>query len=183
MEARARRVRGGTRGRLEGAAVRSGVPAVVPVAGPRHVIPAPRQTARRRMREPEEARLLYAALVKEEMRLKELELEARKIALAEEELKVKAALALEGGGRRKKAEIVDAAELKNSRGDAEARRELAEGGTGGGEMKQLAAPSESEKRLKEAVGQALEVLNRGGELEERMLEARGLLAEGVKSLG
>jgi hypothetical protein len=133
-------------------------------------------------REPEEARLLYAALVKEEMRLKELELEARKIALAEEELKVKAALALEGGGRRKKAEIVDAAELKNSRGGAEARRELAEGGAGGGEMKQLAAPLESEKRLKEVLGRALEVLNRGGALEERMLEARGLLAEGVKSL-
>jgi hypothetical protein len=46
-----------------------------------------------------------------------------------------------------------------------------------------AAPSESEKRLKEAVGQALEVLNRGGALEERMLEARSLLAEGVKELG
>jgi hypothetical protein len=132
-------------------------------------------------REPEEARLLYAALVKEEMCLKELELEARKIALAEEELKVKAALALENARKRAKAEIFDAA-----RGDAEARREVGEGGVGSaaeGEVKQLPGPSESEKRLKEVVGQALEILNRGGALEERMLEVRGLLAEGVKELG
>lgn len=94
---------------------------------------------------------------------------------------MKAAIALEGGGKRKKkAEVVEATgEPVSSRGEAEARREVE---AAGAEMKQLPGASEGEMRLKEAVGRALEVLNRGGALEERMLEARSLLAEGVKEI-
>jgi hypothetical protein len=110
--------------------------------------------------DPEEARLLYAALVKEEVRLKELELEARKLALAEEEFKVRAAVAIENGRKRAKAEVLETAPAT--------------------EPKQLAASSESDQRLREAVGQALEILNRSGSLEERMLAARSLLAAGVR---
>lgn len=110
--------------------------------------------------DPEEARLLYAALVKEEVRLKELELEARKLALAEEECKVRAAVAIENGRKRAKAEVLESAPAT--------------------EPKQLAASSESDQRLREAVGQALGILNRSGSLEERMLAARSLLAEGAR---
>jgi hypothetical protein len=94
-------------------------------------------------------------------------LEGRKLALAEEEFKVRAAVALEGGRKRIPAEVVNSSSATGG-GDGDDRAKLELGGPG------------ADKRLREAVGQAFEVLNRGGSLEERMLEARCLLAEGVR---
>ena len=45
-----------------------------------------------------------------------------------------------------------------------------------------AAPSEREGRLVTLVMEVLEVLNRGGDLGERILEARSILSEGVREI-
>jgi hypothetical protein len=50
------------------------------------------------------------------------------------------------------------------------------------DVKQLAGASENERRLASLVAQISEILNRGGDLAERMLEARCLLAEGMKEV-
>lgn len=117
---------------------------------------------------PEEARQLYAAMVKEEAKLQELELERRRLAIAEEELKLKA-LRARAELPMTKAEVVESS--------TEEAKVL-----GTPEAKQLAAPSESEGRLAEVIRQAEAILNRGGELEGRLLEARGLLAEAARAL-
>ena len=117
---------------------------------------------------PEEARQLYAAMVKEEAKLQELELERRRIAIAEEELKLKA-LAMRAELGPAKAEVVESS--------AEEAKEIE-----APEVKQLAATSENEQRLAETIRQAEAILNRGGELVDRLLEARSLLAEAARSL-
>ena len=127
-------------------------------------------------RSPEEARLLYAALVKEETKLKELELEARKVAIAEEQLKLDALVARAKvlAGR---AKVVSE---ENGDGAADAANQIA--AAEAQEVKQLAGPSENEKRLVELVSEVSGILNSGGDLNERMMEARAVLAEGVKVL-
>jgi hypothetical protein len=108
-------------------------------------------------------------MVKEEAKLQELELERRRLAIAEEELKLKALKARAELGMTK-------AEVVESR--AEEAKVIE-----GPEAKQLAAPSsESERRLAEVIRQAEAILNRGGELEGRLLEARCLLAEAARAL-
>lgn len=122
---------------------------------------------------PEEALELFAAMVKEEGKLRELELEERRVAIAEEELKVKAMVARAKLGERIQAEVVETKELGN-------HGEENENSSGG--LKQIAevGPSENERRLKELVSAAaVAILNRGGDLGERMLETRGLLTEGL----
>jgi hypothetical protein len=114
---------------------------------------------------PEEAERLFAALVKEEAKLKEVELEARKVAALEQQVKLQAlrievdmAKAKERG--LKKAEVVEstpaAAELPN--GNAE--------------------PEDYKQRLGEILG----ILNRGGSPEERILQARDVLSNALKSI-
>lgn len=119
-------------------------------------------------RSPEEARLLYAAMVKEEGKLRELELEARKVALAEEQLKLDALVARAKMAGRAKAEVVDGAADKGI---------LQEG-----PKLQLCGPTAKETRLLALVSTVEGILNRGGDLGERLLEARAVLAEGVKEL-
>ncbi|HEY6227405.1 MAG TPA: hypothetical protein VI282_09825, partial [Verrucomicrobiae bacterium] len=85
---------------------------------------------------PEEARELYAAMVKEEARLKELELEARKVAALEQQVKLQAVRIeverAKASSRRgvKEAEVVESApaagELTNGNGgDASSKQESA----------------------------------------------------------
>jgi hypothetical protein len=126
-------------------------------------------------RSPEEARLLYAALVKEEAKLKELELEARKVALAEEQLKLDALVARGKLAARARAEVVDGLGEKAANPGGE-RAKLELGGPGGG------GPTSKEARLLALVTEAEAILNRGGDLGDRVLEARAVLAEGMKEL-
>ncbi|HUS36436.1 MAG TPA: hypothetical protein VM680_13880 [Verrucomicrobiae bacterium] len=119
---------------------------------------------------PEEARQLYAAMVKEEAKLQELELERRRLAIAEEELKLKALKARAELGPKTQAEVVESSAEEAKVIEAP-------------EAKQLAAPSsENEGQLAAVIRQAEAILNRGGELEGRLLEARGLLAEAARAL-
>jgi hypothetical protein len=127
-------------------------------------------------RNPEEARLLYAALVKEEGKLKELELEARKVALAEEKLKLDMLVARGKLAGRAKADVVDAEENGAGSGAAisDQRAKLQLGGPQG--------PTEKETRLMALVRTVEGILNRGGDLGEKIIEARAVLAEGMKEL-
>lgn len=110
-------------------------------------------------------------MVKEEAKLQELELERRRLAIAEKELKLKALKARAESGMTK-------AEVVESSASAEEAK-LIEGVEG----KLLAAPaSENEGRLAAVIREAEAILNRGGELEGRLLEARCLLAEAARSL-
>jgi uncharacterized protein with von Willebrand factor type A (vWA) domain len=125
---------------------------------------------------PEEAERLFAALVKEEAKLKEVELEARKVAALEQQVKLQAlrievdmAKAKERG--LKKAEVVESApiaagELTNGNGHAS--------NTGADEEK---------KRLVLVLREVNEIVNRGGPPEEKVLELRGRLGEEVRLLG
>jgi hypothetical protein len=133
----------------------------------------------------EEARLLYAAMVKEETRLKELELEARRVAIAEQQLNLErlkfevmasaAASAAEGKGkgRVKLKATVTASEAVVESGAIGVGSDGAAGTAG--EVARLAGPSESEARLRALLGKVSEVLNRGGDVGERLLEARGMV--------
>jgi hypothetical protein len=162
---------------------------------------------------PEEAREMYAALVKEEARLKELELEARKVAALEQQVKLQGVRiqvmaqqgAMGGKGRVKAEAVVESTpaasgaevarlqpggpvaggELANvGEGGLAARAGLAVGaGRAGGPGEELlAAALEREKRLRSVVGKSLEILNRGGDLGERILEARAVLAEEAREM-
>lgn len=131
-------------------------------------------------RNPEEARLLYAALVKEEAKLKELELEARKVALAEEQLKLDALVA-RAKVRAGLAKVVDH-DKESSNPDAKSNGEAEVDAVEMPEVKQLGGPTEKETRLLALVREAEAILNRGGELSDRLFEARAVLAEGVKEL-
>jgi hypothetical protein len=118
---------------------------------------------------PEEARELYAELVKEEAKLRELQLKERQVAIAEEQLKLEALVARSKLGGMAKGEVID------SKPEPGAIVEP--------EVKQLAAPSANDRGLVEVVERAMAILNRGGSVDERLLEARCVLAEGVKGIG
>lgn len=118
---------------------------------------------------PEEARELYAELVKEEAKLRELQLKERQVAIAEEQLKLEALVARSKLAVKVQGEVIDSKAEPGVIAEAE--------------VKQLAGPSENEKRLVEVVNQAAEILNRGGSVEERLLKARCVLVEGLKGIG
>jgi hypothetical protein len=114
---------------------------------------------------PEEARELYAELVKEEAKLRELALKERQVAIAEEQLKLEALVA--------RAKLAGTGMVKGKVIDSKAEP----GAIAEAEVKQLGGPSANEQRLAEVVRLATEILNRGGAAEERLLEARCVLAE------
>jgi hypothetical protein len=150
----------------------------------------------------EEAQVLYGALVAEEARVKELELEARKVAaleqqvrLQERRIEVEAMKAHAALGRvrahvvRSKAQPGEVAE-----GNVKELGPVKEAGVGESAEAVVAAEEtpansgtpnsgENEKRLLEAAKRAVGILNRGGDMAERILEARELLAEVVRGLG
>jgi hypothetical protein len=139
---------------------------------------------------PEEAREIYAALVKEEARLKELELEARKVAALEQQVKlqglriqVMAQQGAAGGGRGR----VKATEILESqapgedadRAKLEVRAELA---GDPGEQKALGTAREGEKRMQRVVVETLQILNGPGMPYEKLQEARERLAEAAREI-
>ena len=127
---------------------------------------------------PEEARELYAAMVKEEARLKELELEARKVAALEQQAKLQAVRIeverTKASSRRgvKSAEVVESAPA--------AAGELTNGNGGDASSKQESAGET--QRLLLVLREVNEIVNRAGSMEEKVLELRARLAEAAKML-
>jgi hypothetical protein len=137
---------------------------------------------------PEEARELYGALVKEEAQLKELELEARKVAALEQQVKLQEkrieveAMKARAALGRVRAEVTDTKaeasdEMLTSRPQIAPAGETTTEEDRCGQAKGLGAQAEGVKRWMELCGQVMGILNRGGDPGERILEARGLLAE------
>ena len=121
----------------------------------------------------EEARKLYVELLKEETKLKELQLAERRVALAEESERNRRAELR--AARRRKMVLEDGAEPTEIE-DAEVKQlpEAVVNSELGGRVKEL------ENLLREVA----EILNRGGESAEgRLLEARSVMGSGQRLLG
>lgn len=126
----------------------------------------------------EEARELFGALAGESTRLKELELEARKVAALEEQVRVqRLKVELERAKVRVKGQVIDAA---GDGGEKATEAAVCDAG----KQAQLPAAaaaaasgeSERERRLLGVIAEAAAILNRGGSVDERLFEARALLA-------
>jgi hypothetical protein len=171
----------------------------------------------------DEAQALYAALVTEEARVKELELEARKVAALEQQVRLQErrieveAMKARAALGRVRAQVVDGANVQDGEraklepggprtdreqaaglgktpallvggqvGEANGGRDVIEGLEAARSMDaqptKPKAPDveDNQRRLLEAVKRAEGILNRGGDLGERILEARGLLGEAVR---
>ena len=125
-------------------------------------------------RTPEEALAMYAAMVKEETRLKELELEARKVAALEQQVKLQGlrieVQARQGKGMRS-AEVVGSAAVA----------ELAEGEKGGVPTSSGGGRVEEERQRLEVVLREVEgIVNGAGYADDKVLAVRARLAEGRK---
>jgi hypothetical protein len=118
----------------------------------------------------EELREMYLDLVKEEAKLKELELAERRVAVGEEHARL--------------ARIRTRMELQN-RPPKKVKLEEVEDASAGREVKQLAVASEvpQDNRKKELVDLILrvtEVIDGPGRAEEKVLDVRAVLAAGLK---
>jgi hypothetical protein len=123
---------------------------------------------------PEEAERLFAALVKEEAKLKEVELEARKVAALEQQVKLQA-LRIEVDMAKAKERGLKKAEVVESR--SVAAGEMANGNGGAPDT------AEERKRLVLVLREVNEIVNRGGPPDEKVVELRGRLGEEMKMLG
>ena len=127
----------------------------------------------------EEVRKLYVELLKEETKLKELELAERKIALAEEsERNRRAELRAQ---RRKKVEVESSAEPEEVE-DAEVKQlpeAVVVNGIATKENKELKDGNE----WRELFVAVSEILNRGGEGDDRVVEARLVLGSAQRLMG
>jgi hypothetical protein len=136
---------------------------------------------------PEEACELYAAMVKEETRLRELDLEARKVAALEQQVRLQGVkiqvLAEQGaaGKWKRKAEVVESRPEESERAKLEVRAGLAgDPGAAGGGMN----VDEEKQRLLLVLREVNEIVNRGGgSTEEKVLELRARLAGQLKEIG
>jgi hypothetical protein len=127
--------------------------------------------------DPEEARELFAAMVAEETKLKQIELEARKVAAFEEQVRIqRLKLELDAMAKRQKA-VVASSEVVNA-----GAKEVVEGADGAEKPKQLIEGNEGKRWLK-LFGEVTGILNRGGAAEEKLLEARARLSEEMKEIG
>jgi len=122
--------------------------------------------------DPEEARELFAAMQKEDAKVKELELEARKVAVAEQQVRLQAQkLAMEARRKVGTGTVVETELVGDVEKDA-------------GRMPAVPVGSERERLLLELVQDMAGILNRGGDsAEERLMEARMRLGREVKLLG
>src|SRR5215213_1828485 len=102
------------------------------------------------LQSPEEARELYAELVKEEGKLRELELDARRVAVAEEQVKVQRL--------RAEAEVA----VKRQKTVVTSTQTVVDVVSEGGAMKQLAERSGGEEKWVRLFGEVTAILNRGG---------------------
>jgi hypothetical protein len=126
---------------------------------------------------PEEARELFAAMVAEETKLKQIELEARKVAAFEEHVKIqRLKVELEAMAKRQKAMVASSEVLE------EGGKQIGESVDAGGTPKQVTEGSEW-KQMLQLFGEVLEILNRGGAAEERLLAVRTMLSEEMKAIG
>jgi hypothetical protein len=144
------------------------------------------------LQSPEEARELYAELVKEEGKLRELELEARRVAVAEEQVKVQRLRAEADVAVKRQKAIVTASEgVVDMVGEADGvRKQLSEADRAGLEpsgpgAKQLADRSGggSEEKWVHLFREITAILNRGGDPGEKILEARERLSEEMRVMG
>jgi hypothetical protein len=121
--------------------------------------------------DPEEARELFAAMQKEDAKVKELELEARKVAVAEQQVRLQAQkLAMEARRKGGAGTVVETATVEAIEKHA-------------GKMPAVRAVSDRERLLLELIRDVTGILNRGGESPEgRLLEARMRLGAEVKLL-
>jgi hypothetical protein len=126
---------------------------------------------------PEQALQLYAAMVKEETRLKELEIEARKVAALEQQVKLQG-LRIEVQARQVKGRKT--AEVLESTAAPVAVAELTEG-EGAGVKEDVKSEAER-KRLERVLREIHAIANSGGYPEEKVQELRARLAEEVKKL-
>lgn len=121
----------------------------------------------------EQMRQLYVELVKEEAKLKELELAERRVAVGEEQARIARVRArMELSGRpRKKVELEDVVE--NGNGGTEVKL-LAE------EIKVVEPGSDGKKELVDLILNVAEVINGPGLAEEKVVGARVILGAGMK---
>jgi hypothetical protein len=150
-------------------------------------------------RDPEEARELFAAMAREEAKFRELELEARKVAAHEQQVKLQGlkiqVLAEKGAGAGKgikKVEVVDSQRVEgNERAKLEVRAGLAGGpGVAAADERaklELGGPGgsgvdEEKERLLVMLREVNEIVNRGGSTDEKVLEVRARLAGEAKML-
>ena len=138
---------------------------------------------------PEEAMELYAAMVKEEMKLKEMELEARKVAAMEQQVKlqgVKIQVLAQGGGKgRVKAEVAssspEAEEVVTGKAVAQLtegeRAELEHGGAGS------AVTDEVKEKLLAVLREVDAEINRGGPPEDKVIAVRGVMKRERRLIG
>jgi hypothetical protein len=137
----------------------------------------------------EEALKIYGELLKEEARLQELQLAERRMAVLEEQTrlqKVKLRLAARAQRGRKMVKleasnVVQSAEVMDIERAAEKGR-LIEHRSSNSEHRSLGDGAEKMKALAAVVLRLEEVLNRGGSVEEKVAEARGVLANEQKLL-
>ena len=127
---------------------------------------------------PEQALVLYGAMVKEETRLKELELEARKVAALEQQVKLQG-LKIEIRARGVGVKAIKPAEVSES--IAAPVAELTEG-EGALEVKDAQKCEEERKRLELVLREINDIANAGGYPDEKVRELRARLAEEVKVL-
>jgi hypothetical protein len=138
----------------------------------------------------EETRKMYAELLKEEAKLKELQLAERRMAVLEEQTrlqKVKLRLAARSmKGRRvvklDAEHVVQNVQVSEAEGATEKLKRI-EDRAANGEPRTLGSEdSEKAKALAGVVSRLEGILNRGGSVEEKVMEARGVLAEERKLL-
>jgi hypothetical protein len=143
------------------------------------------------LKSPEEARELYAELVKEEVKLREMELEARKVAAMEQQVKlqgVKIQVLAEkatGAKGRIKAEVTDSQAMIEAANDGRAaemnRSARVDVEAAAGKVRAGLEPGDP-LALLEVLRDVNEIVNRGGSCEEKVLEIRGRLAAEARLL-
>lgn len=131
---------------------------------------------------PEEARELFADLVKEEVKLREMELEARKVVALEQQVKLqglKVEVEMVKARAQRGVTSAEVIESKPLPGAAGALAEKSAGDVRAGQ--EPGGPRENQKLLL-VLREVNEIVNRGGAPEEKVLELRVRLAEEMKAI-
>jgi hypothetical protein len=121
-------------------------------------------------------RELYVELLREEAKLKELELAERKVAVAEEEARLKRALLWEAAREKRRTRVEISA---GAAGGDESETDLEEK-SGPIQLLEYVKEDPEKKEIADLLGRVNEILNRGGEVNEKVIEARSVLGAGMK---
>jgi hypothetical protein len=126
---------------------------------------------------PEEALELYAAMVKEEARLKELELEARKVAALEQQVKLQAVrIEVERTKARSQRGLKEAEVVASQAEVVDGKHEHAKLELGDPSAAMVASSERDKQRLLVVLREVNEIVNRAGSTDEKVLELRARLA-------